>query len=110
VAEHIEAAKTNAFTSILSKEQKIQQDLICTEPPELPSAATYAWTYFLRLHQTRQPTGFGGFCAITYQEMFAFFTLEQSEPEPYELELIRVWDKIALEHLSKQTEEATKTK
>ena len=108
MAEHFEAAKSNAFTSLLSKEQKIQQEIVESEPPELPSAATYAWTYFLRLHQTRQPTGFGGFCAITYQEMLAFFTLEQSEPEAYELELIRVWDKIALDHLSKQAEELQK--
>ena len=78
------------------------------EPPELPSAAQFAWTYFLRLNQTRQSNGFGGFFAISYQEMLAFFTLEQLFPEPYELELIRVWDKIALEHFSKQQETKNK--
>lgn len=80
------------------------------EPPTLPLAAQFAWTYFLRLHNTRQQGGFGGFFAISYQEMLAFFTLEQIAPEPYELELIRVWDKIALEHSAKQQQKANKTK
>ena len=80
------------------------------EPPTLPSSAMYAWTYFLRLHNTRQSGGFGVFFAISYQEMLAFFTLEQVVPEPYELELIRVWDRIALEHSAKEQAKATKTK
>ena len=42
--------------------------------------------------------------------MLAFFTLEGIYPEPYELELIRVWDRIALEHFSKEQEKATKQK
>lgn len=80
------------------------------EPPTLPLAAQYAWTYFLRLHNTRQAGGFGGFFAISYQEMLAFFTLEQVTPEPYELELIRVWDRIALEHSAKEQAKANKSK
>lgn len=72
----------------------------------LPSSAQYAWTYFLRLHQTRQQGGLGGFSMITYQEMLAFFTLEQVFPEPYELELIRVWDMVARQKF----EEIEKTK
>ena len=95
---------------MLGETQKIQQEAIESEPPLLPSAAQFAWTYFLRLNQTRQAGGLGGFCAINYQEMLAFFTLEQTFPEPYELELIRVWDKIALEHFSKKQEQATKAK
>ena len=95
---------------MLGEEQKIQQEDTESEPPILPTSAQFAWTYFLRLHQTRQSGGFGGFCAISYQEMLAFFTLEGVYPEPYELELIRVWDRIALEHFSKEQEKATKQK
>jgi hypothetical protein len=42
--------------------------------------------------------------------MLAFFTLEDTYPEPYELELIRVWDRLALEHSYKEQQKATKTK
>lgn len=96
---------------MLSEEQKLLiQDDQEIEPPTLPSAAQYAWTYFLRLHQTRQSGGFGGFFAISYQEMLAFFTLENTSPEPYELELIRVWDRLALEHSYKEQQKANKIK
>lgn len=96
---------------MLGEEQKLLiQDDQENEPPTLPIAAQYAWTYFLRLHQTRQSGGFGGFFAISYQEMLAFFTLEDTYPEPYELELIRVWDRLALEHSYKEQQKATKTK
>lgn len=96
---------------MLSEEQKLLiQDDQEIEPPTLPSAAQYAWTYFLRLHQTRQSGGFGGFFAISYQEMLAFFTLENTYPEPYELELIRVWDRLALEHSYKEQQKANKIK
>lgn len=67
------------------EQQLLIQDDQDIEPPTLPNAAQYAWTYFLRLHQTRQTGGFGGFFAISYSEMLAFFTLENIQPEPYEL-------------------------
>ena len=89
---------------------KVIQEATESEPPILPMAAHFAWSYFLRLNQTRQSGGFGGFCAISYQEMLAFFTLEDVLPEPYELELIRVWDRVWLEHQNKEQEKASKTK
>ena len=89
---------------------KVIQEATESEPPLLPSAAQFAWTYFLRLNQTRQSGGFGGFSAISYQEMLAFFTLEDVLPEPYELELIRVWDRVWLEHQNKEQKKASKTK
>lgn len=92
---------------MLGEEQKIQQEDTESEPPILPTSAQFAWTYFLRLHQTRQSGGFGGFFAISYQEMLAFFTLENTFPESYELELIRVWDRLALEHMHKEQERNT---
>ena len=100
--EHLEAAAENPFAALLGEEQKIQASSIDTTPPSLPASAQFAWSYFLRLNQTRQVGGLGGFCSISYQEMLAFFTLEGTTPESYELELIRVWDKIALEHFAKE--------
>jgi len=110
VKEHIEAAKESPFAAMLGEEQKLIQEDLESEPPILPTSAQFAWTYFLRLHQTRQSGGFGGFFAISYQEMLAFFTLESTFPESYELELIRVWDKLALEHMHKEQQKASKTK
>jgi hypothetical protein len=89
---------------------KVIQEATESEPPILPMAAHFAWSYFLRLSQTRQSGGFGGFSAISYQEMLAFFTLEQTFPEPYELELIRVWDRMMIEHYNKKQEDKPSTK
>jgi hypothetical protein len=85
--------------------QNTLQEATESEPPQLPNAALFAWSYFMRLHQTRQSGGFGGFSAISYQEMLAFFTLEQTFPEPYELELIRLWDNMWLKHYNKQSKD-----
>lgn len=106
--EHLETAIESPFAALMSEEQKAQASSIDIKPPTLPASAQFAWSYFLRLNQTRQVGGFGGFCAISYQEMLAFFTLEGVEPEGYELELIRIWDRIALEHFAKEQEKQTK--
>lgn len=97
--------KANPFAVALNQEQQERIKATESEPPLLPSAAQFAWMYFLRLNQTRHQGGFGGFFAINYQEMLAFFTLEGLFPEPYELELIRVWDGVALKHLNKKKED-----
>lgn len=97
--DHIQAAQANPFAAALST--PLVEEII-EEPPILPEFAMYAWSYFLRLNKTRQLGGMGGFCAITHQEMLAFFTLEQDWPQPYEVELIRQFDSIALEHYAEQ--------
>ena len=89
--------------------QNVLQEATESEPPLLPSAAEFAWSYFLRLNQTRQSSGFGGFSAISYQEMLAFFTLEDTYPEPYELELLRLWDNMWLKHYNKASKDKPKT-
>lgn len=81
-----------------------------TTPPELPEAAQYAWVYFLHLNQTRQTGGFGGFSFITYQEKLAYFTLEGIQPEPFELELLKAWDKVAYEAYAKKEKSKEKQK
>lgn len=104
----MQAAKKNPFAAALNSHQKLKQQETESEPPTLPASARYAWAYFLRLHQTRQQGGFGGFSMITYQEMLAFFTLEQVFPETYELELIRVWDMVARQKFEEQEKQKTK--
>lgn len=98
--------KKSPFAVSLRKEQQaVIETISAEEPPSLPSASEFAWMYFMRLHQTRGQGGFGGFFAISYQEMKAFFDLEGTYPEPYELELIRLWDNIALKHLNKKKDD-----
>jgi hypothetical protein len=42
--------------------------------------------------------------------MLAFFTLEGTYPLPYELELIRVWDKLCVDHNRKELEKQNNKK
>lgn len=84
------------------------EEIVEQEPPSLPEAALYAWSYFLKLNQTRQIGGFGGFSAISYQEMLAYFTLDQSYPESWEIDLIKEFDRVALEVLNKDLSKDTK--
>ena len=42
--------------------------------------------------------------------MLAFFTLEDVVPESYELELIRVWDKLCVDHNRKELEKQNNKK
>lgn len=107
--QHIEAAIDSPFAAMLSGTQAQQlEELKQEEPPSLPEAAVYAWSYFLKLNQTRQIGGFGGFSAISYQEMLAYFTLDQSYPESWEVELIKEFDRVALEILNKDIAKGVK--
>ena len=45
-----------------------------------------------------------GVSAIPYSEYVAFFQLIGVEVEPYELEILEVFDNIALKHYAKQQE------
>lgn len=45
-----------------------------------------------------------GISAIPYSEYVAFFQLIGITPEPYELEILEVFDNIAMKHYAKQQE------
>ena len=45
-----------------------------------------------------------GISAIPYSEYVAFFQLIGVAPEPYEIEILEVFDSIALKHYAKQQE------
>ena len=49
-----------------------------------------------------------GVSEIPYSEIKAFFELIGIEPELYELEIIEMFDRIAMEHFSKQQEREQK--
>jgi hypothetical protein len=62
---------------------------------ELPKAIEECWYWFLQLNNTR-PSGFG-ISAITFTEMYSFFELHQIDPEISEVQMIKMFDSIALE-------------
>lgn len=51
----------------------------------------------MTLNACRGSNGFG-LSHISHQEMLAFFTLEQIMPDPWQVELLRRFDNVALEH------------
>lgn len=69
---------------------------------ELPSSFQEYWSWFLRLSNHR-PSGMG-VSAIPYSEYVAFFQLLGITPDPWEIEVLEVFDNIALKHYSKQQE------
>jgi hypothetical protein len=73
---------------------------------ELPEVFKYCWQDFINLNNTRQ----GGFGPqpISYLEMQAYFNLNSVVPEPWEIRIIKVLDKIALEAINARTEKANK--
>jgi hypothetical protein len=54
----------------------------------------------MALHSTRTSNGFGA-NPITYTEMKSYFDLIQTEPEEWEVELIKLFDSIALDAYEK---------
>lgn len=60
------------------------------------------WTWFSKLNN-RRPAGMG-VSPIMYSEMKAFFELNNLNPDPYEIEVIEIFDRIALKAYSDQQE------
>lgn len=59
----------------------------------------------MALHSTRTSNGFGA-NPITFTEMKSYFDLIQTEPEEWEVELIRIFDNIAIEVYEKASQGA----
>lgn len=76
--------------------------------PSIPDCLQQVWHWFLQLNSQRTSNGFG-MNPITNQDMWFFFQLEGIEPEPWELNLIRQFDRVALEVYSKQQEKKNST-
>lgn len=69
---------------------------------ELPDSLSHCWYYFLDLNATR-PQGFG-ISPISYSEMQAYFKILQIPIEPWEIEIIKFFDRIAIDISQKQQE------
>lgn len=76
---------------------------------ELPECLRHVWYWFLQLNSQRTSNGFG-LNPITNQELWFFFQLEQVEPESWELNLIRQFDRVALEVFSTQQNKSKNSK
>jgi hypothetical protein len=63
-----------------------------------------AWHFFLKLHSRRGSNGFGP-SPLSYPEMKAFFELQQIFPTPYEIQMIELFDNVAMEMFSKKQAE-----
>jgi hypothetical protein len=50
----------------------------------------------------------GGVSYIPYSEILSFFQLIGIQPEPYEIELIEIFDRIAVKHYAKQQDKQQK--
>lgn len=69
---------------------------------ELPSNMQEYWLWFIRL-SNRRPSGMG-VSAIPYSEMLAFFELIGVVADPIDIEIIEMFDRVAMKHYQKQQE------
>lgn len=69
---------------------------------EVSYLVMYLWESFLELNSTRQ-SGMG-VNAISYSEIKAYCELTQTHFSPYEIKVIKMLDRVFLEHYNKQSE------
>ena len=67
---------------------------------------TEYWQWFLKLN-ARRPSGMG-VSAIPYSEMLAFFQLTGVYPDPCDVEVIEMFDRVALGVFAEQQEKEQK--
>jgi len=96
--EHLEAVER------LTKKRPEQLD----SQIELPDSMRECWQWFLSLNNTRA-SGFGA-SPITYQEIWCYFNLQGIEPEQWEIDIIKMFDNIAMSFARKQQEKEDKQK
>jgi hypothetical protein len=73
---------------------------------EVSHIIMYLWEWFLDLNSTRQ-SGMG-MNAISYSEICAWCELTGNRPSPYEIRVIKLLDRVYLEHYnSKQDKESS---
>ena len=78
-------------------------------PPELdeikecPEDLKYIWDWFLELDSSRTSNGFG-VNPITFSDMYSYFQLLKIIPDDIEIMLIRMLDRVALDHYRREQE------
>lgn len=75
---------------------------------ELPKEFTKVWEDYLNLSSSRQ-AGFG-LSPITYTEIDAYSRLMGIELESWEVQMIKMFDRVTLSEVAKQQEKKAKTK
>lgn len=73
-------------------------------PADFPDELAHVWRWFMDLNASRQPSGMAGLAAITYPDMQAYFQLRREHPAPWELDLLKRLDSVALESSAKDAE------
>lgn len=89
--------KDNLINAARQKKKKLT-DLY--EFVELPDCMKEYWNWFIKLSNKR-PSGMG-LSAIPYSEMKAFFSLYDITPDPCEIEIVEMFDTVAMKHYQKQ--------
>lgn len=77
------------------------------EVTELPDVFNEVWQWFLRINRKRQSSGFG-VNPIPYYEIQAFFSLIEYQPQSWELEMLELFDEIAMEEYAKEMKKEQK--
>lgn len=85
----------------IGKKPKELEDLLL-----LPETLREYWYWFLALNATRS-SGFG-MSPITYTEMWSFFSLKSIEPSEQEIDIIKMFDHVALEFSAKKSKNNNK--
>jgi hypothetical protein len=69
----------------------------------------HVWKFFIDLNNARGSNGFG-MNALSYTETKAYFDLHEILPLPYELDAIRILDRLLLEQMQKEQKAKSKSK
>lgn len=73
---------------------------------DLPSVFNDVWHWFLMLNSSR--TSSMSVNPIAFSEMQAFFDLMQINPLPWEIEILKIFDNVAMKHYSKELDKKSK--
>lgn len=76
---------------------------------ELPESCIYVWKWFIDLHNARGSNGFG-INPISYTEIKSYFDLMDTQPEEWEVILIKLFDNEALQAYAKEADAERKKK
>lgn len=76
-------------------------------PEPLPENIKHVWYHFLDLHGTRGSSGFGGL-PITYTEIHSWSLLMGVDLIPWEVQVIKLLDRIYLKKMAEEAAEKNK--
>lgn len=75
---------------------------------EIPEEFAECWSWFLRLNNKRTSGGMGGINPISYADTLAFFNLLEYSPQQWELEMLELFDSLAMKHFAAEAEKQAK--